>query len=194
VSTKKTKQKVSTLNSISRADSIELLVDYGINLQKKELELSGEVCDKMYTRLIRGLAVLNQLKVSKLKIVLNTCGGDLYSALGIYDTIVRNETPIDILATGACQSAGALILQAGADRLATPYTQFMIHLGSVLVGGTYKDAQRYMEHCSEVEFQITQIFMERCGWTEDLYNHFHEHDTYMVAKAAKSNNLIDRII
>lgn len=187
-------KKSNDLNSISRAYSLELLVDYGINLQTKELLVCGDVNDRMFDEVQVGLQVLNQLKVKKLTLVLNTGGGDLYSALGIYDMIKYNKIPVDVKAIGLCMSAGAVILQAGKARMATPLTQMMVHFGDDFVGDDFKRVRRYIKHRDEVEFKIEKIFEERCSWDSEQYEAYHAIDTYFSADEALKHSLIDRIV
>lgn len=190
----KSKQKVDKLNSISRADSLDLLVDYGINLQEKELDVTGDVDEAMYRRISRGLAVLNQINAQKITIVLNTTGGDLFTSLAIYDVIKRNKTKVDILAVGTCQSAGTVILQAANQRLSTPNTSFMVHYGSDHVSADYLNVKRYMEHRDEYEDLIKTIFKDRCGWNDELYEKWNEKDTYLLPNWALHYGLIDKVV
>ncbi len=186
--------KLTNLNSISRSDSLELLVDYGINLQERELEITGDVNEDMYSRVARGLAVLNQLQVPQLTMILNTCGGDLFSALGIFDLIKFNDTPVDILVKGACMSAGAVILQAGRIRGSTPHTTIMTHYGSDHIESEFKNARRYMAHREDLEVLIERIFTLRCNWTAEKYDEINSKDSYYTAADALANGMLDQIV
>ena len=188
------KPKKTRLNAIDRIDSIRLCMDHGIDLQNRTLSLTGAVNDDMYEAAVSGFAVLNQLQVPSITLRLNTPGGDLYSGLALYDLVKANKTPIDIIAVGICMSAGALIMQAGRKRLATPNTQLLVHYGSDAASGTYKDFQRYAEHGRNLEIQIADIFCNRCNWSDETYAELNAHDTYLNAKQAVGRNLIDGII
>lgn len=58
-------------------------------------------------------------------ILINSDGGDVAAALAIYDALSGRD--IDTVATGACQSAATIVLQAGQVRYATPHTYFRVH-------------------------------------------------------------------
>lgn len=195
-SKKRVKPKLSRLNAIDRIDSIRLCIDYGVDLQNRTLSLNGPVNDAMYERVVYGLSILNQLAVPSITIQLNTFGGDLYSALAIYDIVKLNKTPIDIVGIGQLMSAGTLIMQSARDggRKVTKLTQSMLHYGNDAISGTFKDVQRYVAHVQEMEMTIEDIFCMRCNWTTEQYEALHRHDTYLSADEAKKMNLVDEVI
>jgi ATP-dependent Clp protease protease subunit len=196
VSTKRSKKpaKNSRLNAIDRIDAIRLAIDYGIDLQNRTLIVTGSVNDAMYEQIAYGLSILNQLQAKSLTIRLNTEGGSIYSALGIFDLIKQNRTPVDILATGICMSAGTVIMQAAHKRQATPLTQFMLHHGSDYAGGTHKDFLRYAKHSEDLESLFEKIMCERCNWDDEQYAEYHKHDFYFNAQKAVTLNLIDEVV
>jgi ATP-dependent Clp endopeptidase proteolytic subunit ClpP len=198
MSTKRSKKRPqprkTKLNAIDRIDSIRLTIDYGIDLVNRTLLISGAVNEGMYDQVAYGLSVLNQLQAESIIIRLNTEGGSLYAALGIFDLIKYNKTPVDILATGTCMSAGTVIMQAARKRQSTSLTQFMIHHGSEYVAATHKDFQRYAAHSAELESKMEKLFCERCNWDDEKYAELHKHDTYLSAEEARRLNLIDEVV
>ena len=186
--------KQSRLNSIDRIDAIRLAIDYGIDLTNKTLIVTGSVNDAMYEQVAYGLSILNQLQAKSVTIRLNTEGGSIYSALGIFDLIKQNKTPVDILATGICMSAGTVIMQAANKRQSTPLTQFMLHHGSDFASGTHKDFLRYAKHSETLEELFEKIMCERCNWDDEKYAELHKHDYYFDANQALKLNLIDEVV
>jgi ATP-dependent Clp protease protease subunit len=184
----------SRLNAIDRIDAIRLAIDYGIDLQQRTLLVTGSVNDAMYEQVAYGLSILNQLQAKSVTIRLNTEGGSIYSALGIFDLIKQNKTPVDILATGICMSAGTVIMQAANKRLSSPHTQYMLHHGSDYAGGTHKDFLRYARHSEELESLFEKIMCERCNWDDEQYAEYHKHDFYFNAFQAVKLNLIDEVV
>jgi ATP-dependent Clp protease, protease subunit len=62
-----------------------------------------------------------------IKITVNTPGGEVHSALAIYDAIRNSPCIVYVEATGLCASGGLIILAAGDARLATENTVFFYH-------------------------------------------------------------------
>lgn len=63
-------------------------------------------------------------------IVLDSCGGDVFAGLAIYDMIkavVADGAEINILGKGMVASMAAAVLQAGSKRFVLPHTQFLVH-------------------------------------------------------------------
>lgn len=192
MSTKRSK-KPDSLNSITRADAIELLVTQGVDLFAAKLYLSGDVNEAMTNRCQNGLAILNQMQPKKITIVLTTDGGCVYEAFTMHDMIKNNKYPVDIHAQGYCMSAGPVILQAGKKRTATPNTQFMLHAGQEAVAGEVGTVRIVQEHLKDMGSRMTKILSHRATRTDRQMQEIIERTTYMSAEDAHDVGLIDEV-
>lgn len=92
------------------------------------LYFCGEVNQGSAAVLISQLRALEYVDSdAPIKVTLHTEGGEVHSALAIYDEIRNSACPIFIEAHGLCASAGLIILAAGDVRLATENTVFFYH-------------------------------------------------------------------
>lgn len=92
------------------------------------LYFCGEVNQGSAAVLISQLRALEYIdNDAPIKVTLHTEGGEVHSALAIYDEIRNSACPIFIEAHGLCASAGLIILAAGDVRLATQNTVFFYH-------------------------------------------------------------------
>ena len=93
--------------------------------------LFGEIKKKEMFELVHLLQELNALptkeRPKQIKFILNSVGGDLYSALPLYDAMLTSKIPIWLHATGNCFSAATILMCAAKKRTASPSTRFMIH-------------------------------------------------------------------
>ena len=64
---------------------------------------------------------------------LNSTGGDVTSALAIYDALIGKQ--VTVIGTGQVSSAAILILLAGEHRYATTHCRFLIHAIQSETGG-----------------------------------------------------------
>ncbi len=170
-------------------DFTDLILEYGIDVVKRELYVTGEVNEKMYRHVLTGLAVLNQKSSESILAVLNSTGGDLYSGLAIYDLLKSSPSPIDVHVVGTSMSAALIILQAGRVRSASPLSQFMMHIGSL---GLYEDAATahiQVEHDKKLRKLMQKLVTQR---TKKQFK-WSDRDRYMFADEALEAGLIDEI-
>jgi len=143
----------------------------------------GDVNEEMHRDFFE---VLNTL--SSVTIALATPGGDVETALGIYD-LIRRHGKVQIIANGLCASAGTLILQAAAHRAATPSSQFLVHFGSE---SAESEAER--KHNKNVERYWLQQFQQRTGASTRKVRKWHAGETFFNAQQALKERLIDEVI
>jgi ATP-dependent Clp protease protease subunit len=193
VSTKRSK-KPDKLNTIDRADALDILLKNDIDLHGKRIFLSDTVGEYMYDNLLKGLTILNQAADTKeITVIINTGGGDLYQALAMYDLIKKNKIPVDVVCQGLCMSAGTLILQAARTRISDPHCQFMIHYGYEYSGGEARTARRFNEHYIKLEETVCELYATRMKKTYQQVDALLDRDTFMTAQEALDNGLIDEI-
>ena len=96
--------------------------------QNKIISLWGPINDDSSLPIISQIMELDKLKDNNpITILMNTEGGSQMDAYAIYDTIKTISTPVTVIATGLCASAGLIILSAANYKLATPNTIFFYH-------------------------------------------------------------------
>lgn len=97
-----------------------------------ELSFVADIDDLTIRELLSDLrdALLGE-KGRRVVLYLSSDGGELSSAFMAYDRIralcKKQQAELNIVATGACLSAGLVLLQAGTKRLSMPHTLFMTH-------------------------------------------------------------------
>lgn len=117
-------------------DDIQNLHDYGIyvptrTIQFPLMEGDCDISQASVNQVIANLHILETLDSLKpITFILNSYGGDVYQALGLYDYIRSMTCEVHIQAIGACMSGATLILQAGDKRIISENCTFMMHVGS----------------------------------------------------------------
>lgn len=96
--------------------------------QNKIISLWGPINDETSLPIISQIMELDKLRTpSPITILMNTEGGSQMDAYAIYDAIKSVNTPVTVIATGLCASAGLIVLSAANYKLATPNTMFFYH-------------------------------------------------------------------
>ena len=106
-------------------------------LDRGIISLQGEIDDDLSFEFTLQLIHLTKIEPpmeggqrKPIWIILDSCGGDVFAGLAIYDMIkaaVADSAEINILGKGMVASMAAAVLQAGSKRLVLPHTQFLVH-------------------------------------------------------------------
>ena len=115
--------------ALSQIEKINLFLEQGICLDTKTIEVSGDVDEEMYKKIIKGFHVLNQ-SPGQISIYLNSTGGSVTQGKAIYDVIKNSSNYVEIVVFGEAVSAATIILMAGDSRVMMPNSNLMLHSGS----------------------------------------------------------------
>jgi ATP-dependent protease ClpP protease subunit len=120
-----------------------------------EFYISGEI--ESADNYIQWFDVIrNAREQDTVKIYINSCGGDLYTALQFLRVMGECEAHLITSVEGACMSAATMIFLSGHEFQVTPHSMFMFHNYS---GGVFgKGGEQY-----------DQIQYER-AWSENFLN------------------------
>lgn len=149
--------------------------------------LFGEVNEEMSCALYTGLLQAAAEK-EPVAILLHSYGGDVYAALAMFDMIRAFPGHTTTIAVGPCMSAGALLLQAGKCRAASPNAHIMVHYGSE-VSESHASAQQN----KRLTQRLKDIMHERSKVSKQTVNGWFKVDRYFSADEALKAGIIDAI-
>ena len=159
------------------------------------VDLSG---DELAEEFINDLRyATNQPGVTTINVMLNSPGGDIYSAISIIDVIteISKLVPVVITVSGHCMSAATLILQAGTKRLSTPNSRFMIHeLSTSAFNQRYTELKNEVEECTSIMLWIQELYSEKTKLPKKKLDKMLKKDSYFNAKKALEYGLIDEVL
>lgn len=176
---------------------IQLLLDYGVDVEHREIYLTGTMDDDSISRCVKTLNYLDK-EVAPIKLYISSSGGNFVDMMRLYDTITTTESRVETIAMGECSSSAVLILAAGDKgfRSAGQNTQLMLHdvweevttdmsaAALVVEGDNIEDC--HMLWASLLEFCSTE---DRDFW----HNKIQAKPFYFTANQAKQYGLIDEI-
>jgi ATP-dependent Clp protease protease subunit len=135
---------------------------------------------------------------SKEEIVMyiNSPGGQVTSALAIYDTMQHIGPDVRTICIGMCASAAAILLSSGAKgkRNILPNAEVMIH--QVLGGteGQATDIDIHARHILKTRDRLNKILAKNTGQKLTKIQADTERDYFMSAEEAVKYGLVDKII
>jgi len=127
---------------------------------------------------------------------INSPGGVVTSALGIYDTMQYIRCPVSTVCLGQAASMAAILLAAGSQgvRRALPHSRVMIHQP---LGGFRGQASDIEIHAKEILFlkkRLNNILGYHTGQTEERVGLDTERDNFLSATEALAYGIIDQVI
>jgi len=166
-------------------------------LKERIIFLVGPVEDHMANLVVAQLLFLESENPNKdISIYINSPGGQVSSALAMYDTMQYIKPDVCTLCTGLAASAGALLLAGGAagKRYALPHSTVMIH--QVLGGfqGQGSDIQIHAKEIQRTSDLLNQILAKHTGKPISEVEQDTNRDNFMSAEEAKAYGLIDEVL
>jgi ATP-dependent Clp protease protease subunit len=151
--------------------------------------------NQMASDLIRALEVFKyEDPKAPVTLMINTLGGDEFSMYAMYDAIRAVPFKVTMIATGACMSAGTIIIQAADERLITPTSTFMIHDGYLFEGGHARNVEKWIDFWKKDRHRMYEIYASRSGKPASYWETRIDHDVILNAYEAVAEGLVDRVI
>lgn len=131
--------------------------------------LTGEIDDISTGEVVKWILSENvSKKHTELRLFINSCGGDLYSAFGLIDIMKASKIPIHTIGVGSLMSAAFLIFMTGhkGGRLLTRNTTVMSHQFSTYYEGKEHDVKASEKETRTVKQRMLDIIKESCSMDE----------------------------
>lgn len=175
-----------------------LFHEYNIYWPNRTVPITGEVDIDMYEMVLKNLHVLDST-AGTINIFINSEGGELTQCKAIYDLIAGCNNHVRGMVYGEAASSASIFFQACDERLMSPNSELMIHIGSE---GSPEDhpenkARWDAKYKRDGEW-MREIYLERIKevkprFTRKKLTDLLRFDTILTAKEAIELGLCDRI-
>ena len=164
--------------------------------EARTILLTGEINDKIARSTCAQLLAYSAVNEKPILLIVSSPGGHVESGDMIHDMIKFVKAPVNILGTGWCASAGALIYAAGKRerRFALPNTRFLLHEPRGGVGGQASDVEIQAREIIKMRERLNKIFVEATGQTLERIKKDTDRDYWMSAKEALEYGLVGKIV
>lgn len=131
-----------------------------------------------------------------ISLYIDSPGGEVYSGLGILDTMNFIKPDISTICVGMAASMASVILACGTKgkRFCLPNSTVMIHQPSSGVKGQQTDIDIVADETRYIREHMNEILAEATGQPIEKINADTERDNYLRAIAAKEYGLVDEVI
>ncbi len=170
---------------------------YSRLLKDRIIFLGTPIDDGVANAVIAQLLFLaSQNDKEDIKIYINSPGGQVTSALAIYDTMRFVKPQIQTICLGMAASAAALLLSAGekGKRMILPNGEVMIHQVLGGTSGQATDIDIHAKHILKMKDRLNAILAEHTGQDIAKIVQDTERDYFMSADEAKEYGIVDTVI
>ena len=143
---------------------------------------------------LSNLELINNLTESDTLIVhINSIGGDVNTAITLYNAIKTCKAKTESIIEGVAMSAASYISLACETRRAYDNTIFMLHLPSCCVDGNSVDMQKTSEMLDTYTSALKLAYIERAKISEEEVIQMLEKETFLTAQKAQEIGFINSI-
>ncbi len=170
---------------------------YSRLLKDRIVFLGGVIDDETANIIIAQLLFLeSQNSKEDIKLYVNSPGGNVSSALAIYDTMQYVKPDVATICLGVAASAAAVILASGAKgkRSILPNGEVMIHQVMGGAQGQATDVDIHAKHILKIKERINQILAKHTGQPLKKLEQDSDRDYFMSAEESKKYGIVDKII
>ena len=127
---------------------------------------------------------------------INSPGGEVYSGLGIIDTMNFIESPVSTICTGMAASMGAMLLMCGEKgrRFALRHSRVMIHQPLGGTRGQASDIEIEAREILKIKDELYQIIVEQSGQSMEQVIKDADRDHWLTSQEALDYGLIDEVV
>lgn len=161
-------------------------------IKSRILYYNSDVNDSLIDMIATPILLMNEeeadIPTEKLKpitIWLNTSGGDIIPTLFTVNVIRSSRIPIHVKTLSIVASAGLYLTLACHKRFGNKSTIFLLHKGSLSLGGDTSSVEDTMEFFKgPVDAQFIDLIRERTKITEEQLKKIRRNETYVLGEEA----------
>jgi ATP-dependent Clp protease protease subunit len=171
---------------------------YSRLLKERIIFLGMPINDVVANSIIAQLLYLEHEDPNKdIHFYIHSPGGELHSALAIYDTMQFIKCDVQTIGIGIVASAAAVLLAAGAKgkRLALPNTEILLHqVMAGPIGGQAVEIEIAAKEIVKLKDRVNKILAKHTGQPLERIERDTDRDFWLSAEEAKEYGLIDKIL
>ena len=133
-------------------------------------------------------------KRKKIKLYINSVGGDAFIAGQLCSLIESSETPVIAVGFDMVASAAYHIYIACNERIAFQNSTFLQHEGELEVANTTSKFKNTIEFYDKMEERFKQNVLNHTEMSEEYYDSVYTNELWMYADEAKELGIVDKII
>lgn len=170
-----------------------------------ELRIEGEIVDDDWAWLYEWADIahsnpnafkeeLKQYDGKPLTVWIDSYGGSVFAATGIYNALMEHKGDITVKIDGKAMSAATIIAMAGGKIFMSPSALMMVHNPLTEVYGYAADLRKTADILDEVKEAIMNAYQLKTGRSRSKLSAMMDEETYMSAKTAIKEGFADEML
>lgn len=136
---------------------------------------------------------LSALEVDRLKVRLNSPGGDVSEGVAIFNALEQHPASVEIVVEGQAASAASFIAMAGDKVVMAKSSRLMIHDAWGFCMGPASDMREAADMLDGFSNDIAALYVQKAGGTVEDWRALMAKDTWFSAEEAVEAGLADEI-
>lgn len=184
---------------IENTDQGDVAVDVFQKLaSSRVLFVSGDITDDLAADISATLLVLEaEDPTQEITMFINSRGGDIRNALGIYDIMCKIKSPIKTVCLGSAMKEAVILLTAGAPGKRYASKHAILCVGQLENGwaqhSDLTDAESLLKHSLDDNKRMMTIFAQTTGKSMKDVNDDLQRVVFMDSQQAKRYGFVDKI-
>lgn len=173
--------------------------------EEAELRITGEIVSDDDSWIYEWLGIahaspnafreeLSQYKGKNLTVWVDSWGGDVFAAAGIYTALKEHKGKVTVKVDGKAASAASVIAMAGDEVLMSPVSIMMIHNPWTVAVGEAKDMRHVADVLDEVKETIINAYQTKTKLSREKISQLMDEETWMSAQKAISEGFADGVL
>lgn len=138
--------------------------------------------------------VLSDLTDEPVELIINSEGGDVFSASEIYTELRSYKGEVNARIVGVAASAATVISSACSKVTMSPTASYMIHKASTIGIGNSDDFKHASDFLDTVDKSIVTAYMDKTGMAQEDLLQMMKDETWLSASDAKEKGFVDEIM
>ncbi len=171
------------------------------NLENRIIVINDEINDSLIENCMLYILKWNRedidipkKKRQKIKLYINSIGGDAFIAGQFCSLIESSETPIVAVAFDMVASAAYHIYVACPERIAFENSTFLQHEGELEISNSTSKFKNTIDFYDKMEERFKQNVMNHTLMSDEYYDSVYTSELWMYADEAKELGVVDKII
>ncbi len=175
------------------------------NKENIELRIEGEIVSDDNSWIYEWLDIaatspnefkneLSQYKGKDITVWIDSYGGDVFAAAGIYNALKEHDGKVTTKIDGKAMSAASVIAMAGDKILMSPVAIMMIHNPLSSVQGYASDMRKTADVLDTVKESLLNAYCTKTKLSRDKISSMMDEETYMDANTAVKEGFADGIL
>lgn len=139
-------------------------------------------------------AELSEHKNKPITVWIDSYGGDVFAAAGIYNSLKEHKGKVTVKIDGKAMSAASVIAMAGDEILMSPVGLLMIHNPLTYAQGDMHELRHVADILDSVKDTIINAYQLKTGKSRNEISEMMDNETFMSAKQAKNDGFIDGVL